>query len=219
MENQENQKEYWENLEKYWDNQKNQKKKMSSGVFWLLIICSVVVGLVTYNIDQKRQEKFDAAYEIGHELIQRESGGSIDVENATLHYNVPNGYVYSKENSTDNSKMYISEDCSRVLCVSFEEGNKTYTESDIDILISNNTGSGYAKSAETFGSNDFYVYTYSENSESDKNEVKPISVSRYVNVQDRYIICVTDILYVEESNSWDAGNLLSSLYFYETSKN
>lgn len=200
--------------------EKQKRKKMSIGTMFSLILFSVVVGLVMYNNDQKRQEKYDAAYESIKftQDMQQNTMGFIDSENATLHYNVPNGYVYSKENSTDNSKMYIAEDSSRVLCVSFEEGNKKYTESDIDMLISNNAGSGYAKSAETFGSNDFYVYKYSENTEWDNTEEKPVSVSRYVNVQDRYIICVTDILYSEENNSQDITRLLSSLYFYETSK-
>lgn len=183
-------------------------------IFLVIIICSVGGLVINHYEDQKRQERYEAVKH-GQEMVA--SIGLIDCGNSTLNYNVPSGYVQSKENSTDISKMYIVEDASWVLCVSLEEGNKNYTESDIDMLISNNLGSGYEKSTETYRNNDFYVYRYLENSEWDKNEVKPVCVNTYVSVQDKYIIYVTDVLYVEKNDEKDVNALLNSMFFYETS--
>lgn len=40
--------------------------------------------------------------------------------------------------------------CSRVLCVLFKKTDKQYTETDVDLLINNNLGFCYAKSAERY---------------------------------------------------------------------
>ncbi len=200
--------------------QKNQNKKMPAGTICAIIVFSIFAGLVMYSNEQKRQEKYDAAYENSMKLSQdmREFGwGLIDSENLTLSYDVPDGYIYSEQNSTDNSKMFIAEDGSRVICVSFKKTDKKYTEADIDQLISNNMGSGYTKSAESYRNYDFYVYKHSENSE-DENEVKPVCVSTYVSVPDGCMICVDDILYGEEKNSQDVTKLLNSMFYYETSE-
>lgn len=201
--------------------QTNQKKKMPAGTICAIIVFSIFMGLVMYGKDQKRQEKYDAAYENSMKFSQdmREFGwGLIDSENATLSYDVPDGYVYSEQNSTDNSKMFISADGSRVICVSFAETDKKYTEADIDQLISNNMDSDYTKSVESYRNYEFYVYRYSGNSEN-KNGGKPVQVSTYVSVPEGYMICVDDITYGEESNSQDVTKLLNSMYFYETTKN
>lgn len=210
MEYQENQ-EYQKYQKEY---QEKKKKKKIRAVFLVIVFCGVWGLLVNYYYDQKRQERYEAVKH-GKELVA--SVGLIDCGNSTLNYNVPSGYVQSKENSTNISKMYIAEDTSRVLCVSMEEGNKKYTESDIDTLISNNMGSGYVKSAAAYGSNDFYIYTYSENGEWDKNEIKPVRVTRYVSVRGKYIISLTDIVYVEKNDEKDVSDLLNSISFYGTS--
>lgn len=210
MEYQENQ-EYQKYQKEY---QEKKKKKKIRAVFLVIVFCGVWGLLVNYYYDQKRQERYEAVKH-GQEMVA--SIGLIDCGNSTLNYNVPSGYVQSKENSTDISKMYVAEDGSRVLNVSLEEGNKEFTESDIDMLMSNNMGSNYDKSTETYRNNDFYIYKYSEISGSDLNEVKPVRVTRYVSVQDKYIICVTDVLYVEKNDEKDVSDLLNSISFYGTS--
>lgn len=198
-----------------------QGKKKTNVALCVLMIGFVILFRIYDRFGKEQQEKYDAAYENSMKFSQdmREFGwGFIDSENATLSYDVPNGYAYSEQNSTDNSKMFISADGSRVICVSFTETDKKYMEADIDRLISNNMDSDYTKSVESYRNYEFYVYRYSGNSEN-KNGGKPVQVSTYVSVPEGYMICVDDITYGEESNPKDITKLLNSMYFYETSKN
>ena len=197
------------------------KKKKTNVALCVLMIGFVILFRIYDRFGKEQQKKYEAAYENSMAVSQEMEKlrwGFIDSENATLSYDVPDGYVYSEQNSTDNSKMFIAEDGSRLICVSFAETDKKYTEADIDQLISNNMSSDYTKSVESYSNYEFYVYRYSENSEN-KNEGKPVQVSTYVSVPDGYMICVDDIIYGEESNPKDITKLLNSMYFYETSKN
>ena len=198
--------------------EQKKKTKMLIRPLGCIVIMSVFLVLFRYN--QKQQEKYGKAYETYKEVSQdmHATAGLIDSENATLSYSIPHGYVYDEQNSKDNSKIYIAGDYSRVICVSFGETDKKYTKPDIDALVSGNLDSGYTESSESYSSYDFHVYRYSENS-GDNNAVKPVSVSTYLCVQDRYIICVDDILYSEENDMQDVSRLLNSLFFYETSQN
>lgn len=90
---------------------KKTEEKMPAGTICAIIVFSIFMGLVMYGNDQKRQEKYDAAYENSMKFSQdmREFGwGLIDSENknggkpvqVSTYVSVPDGYMICVDDIT-----------------------------------------------------------------------------------------------------------------------